>query len=170
MALSGIYPLLQGARFEQADSSPLFATHTCCKDNQGGEWIYAQADEAIAAHDLCKISTAATAQAEPVAAGDIDALVPKLGIPQVALADGEYGWFWRGPGGGVGFGIKVNAALNCAQDVLLFATATDGVVGDAVVTDDCIAGLTICATITTAAAAECYATIPLAANLDEGVA
>jgi hypothetical protein len=139
-------------------------------DNQGGHWIFAKANEALSAYELCKLSSAAIPLAIAAAAADIDAVVPILGIPQVDIASGDYGWFWRGPGGGVGRGIKVLAAANCAQDKLLFATATDGVVDDAVVTDDAIAGLFICATITTAAAAECYATTFIAANLDEGVA
>jgi hypothetical protein len=139
-------------------------------DNQGGHWIYAKANEALSAYQLCKISSAAIPLAIAAAAGDIDSVVPILGIPQVAIASGSYGWFWRGPGGGVGRGIKVLAAVDCAENKLLFATATDGVVDDAVVTDDAIAGLFICATITTAAAAEVYATTIISANHDEGVA
>lgn len=177
MALSGIYPIdLVQARFEETYTSltvagfPGFQVGDACRDNQGGNWIFAKASEAISAYQLCKISKAATPLCEPVAAADIDSIVPMLGIPQVDIASGSYGWFWRGPGGGVGKGIKVLAALNCVTDVLLFATATDGVVDDAVVTDDCIAGLTICETITTARAVECRATVPLSCNLDEGVA
>jgi peptidoglycan biosynthesis protein MviN/MurJ (putative lipid II flippase) len=171
MALSGIYPAtLQGARYEETSTTALFETGACSIDNQGGQWVYGKASEALAAYQLSIISTAAVRLVQPAAAADIDAKVPMLCIPQVIVASGEFAWFWRGPGGGVGKGIKVLAATSCAQDVLLFATATDGVVDDAVVTDDCIAGLTICATITTAAAAECYATTLLAANLDEGIA
>jgi len=179
MALSGIYPVINAqARYEETytaidgtdKSFPGGNPGDASYDNQGGQWVFAKASETISAYQLCKISTAATPLAEPVKAADIDALVPRLGIPQVGIASGSYGWLWRGPGGGVGHGIKVLAATNCAQDVLLFATATDGVVDDAVVTDDCIAGLTICATITTAAAAECYASVTVACNLDEGVA
>lgn len=170
MALSGIFPSLPGVGFETSGTDALFPTGFSVRDNQGGEWIYAKTSETVSAYQLCKISTAAVRLAQPVAAADIDALVPLLGIPQVDIASGSYGWFWRGPGGGVGKGIKVLAALNCAQDVLLFATATDGVVDDAVVTDDAIAGLTICATITTAAAAECYASMTITCNHDEGIA
>lgn len=177
MALSGIYPAtLTQARYEETYTSltvagfPGFNPGDVSLDNQGGIWLFAKASEAIAAYQLCKVTSAATPLGEPVAAADIDSIVPILGVPQVAIASGSYGWFWRGPGGGVGRGIKVLCATNCAQNVLLFATATDGVVDDAVVTDDCIAGLFLCVTITTATAAEVYATIPLAANLDEGVA
>ena len=139
-------------------------------DNQGGHWVFAKASEAISAYQLCKVSSASIPLAETVKAADIDAIVPILGVPQVDIASDSYGWFWRGPGGGVGRGIKVKCAADCAQNVLLFATATDGVVDDAVVTDDAIAGLFLCATITTAAAAEVYATTIISANHDEGVA
>ena len=171
MALSGIFPvMLATARYEETSTDAKFETGTCSMDNQGGMWVYAKASETIAAYVLSKISTGAVRLAQPVADPDINALVPMLGIPQVAFASGEFGWFWRGPGGGVGKGIKVLAAANCALNVLLFATAVDGVVDDAVVTDDAIAGLTLCASITTAAAAECYASVCLSCNLDEGVA
>ena len=175
MALVNIYPAtLTSARYEDAYVSTdanfnSFLPGDVSIDNQGGQWVYAQASETIAAYQLCKLSKAATTLAEPVAAADIDSIVPMLAIPQVNIASGSRGWFWRGPGGGVGRGIKVLAAALCVTDVLLFATATDGVVDDTVVTDDCIAGLTICATVTGAAAAECRATVPLSCNLDEGV-
>ena len=169
MALSGIYPHLQGARLEEAGTTEDFAPGTCTGDNQGGNWIYAQASEAIAIYDLCDISTALVNQAKPTTDLDVDAKVPMLGIPQVAVASGEYAWFWRGPGGGVGRGIKVNAALNCAKDVLLGVTDTDGIVDDDVVTDDMIAGLTLVATINTAAAEGSVATTILAWNLNEGI-
>ena len=139
-------------------------------DNQGGHWIFAKTSEALSAFQLSKLTTALIPLASAVAAADIDSIVPILGIPQVDIASASHGWFWRGPGGGVGRGIKCLCAVNCAQNVLLFATATDGVVDDAVVTDDCIAGLFLCVTITTAIAAEVYATTFVSANLDEGVA
>lgn len=176
MALANIYPAtLTGAKYEEAYLSTeaafsQFLPGDVSIDNQGGQWVYAQSSESIAAYQLCKLSTAATTLAQPVAAADIDALVPLLAIPQVAVASGSRGWFWRGPGGGVGRGIKVLAATLCVTDVLLCATATDGVVDDTIVTDDVIAGLTICATIVAAAAAECRATVPLSCNLDEGIA
>jgi len=171
MALSGIFPVMLGtARYEETSTDAKFETGTCSMDNQGGMWIYAKASETIAAYVLSKISTAAVRLAEPVKTTDIASLVPMLGIPQVNFAIDEFGWFWRGPGGGVGKGIKVLAAASCVKDVLLFTTATDGVVDDAVVTDSAVAGLTICATVTSAAAAECYSSVMLACNQDEGVA
>lgn len=177
MALNNIYPvILAQAQYEQTYASltvpgfPGFLPGDCSIDNQGGHWYFIKANENLSAYQLCKFSSAAIPLTEPVAAADIDSIVPILCIPQVDIASGSYGWAWRGPGGGVGHGIKVLAATNCALNVLLFATATDGVVDDAVVTDDCIAGLFLCASITTAAAAECYSTIILSANLDEGVA
>jgi len=177
MSLSNVFSVdLVGVNFEKTVEDltsgvvGVYEPGTSATDNLGGKWVFAKANEAIAAYQLCKVSSAAVPLAEPVAAGDIDAIVPILCIPQVAIASGSYGWFWRGPGGGVGRGIKVLAATDCAANKLLFATAVDGVVHDAVVTDDAIAGLFICATITTAAAAEVYATTIISANHDEGVA
>lgn len=181
MALVGIYPAtLTQAQYEATytavdGSDPTFpggAPGDVSIDNQGGKWVFAKASETIAAYSLCRISSANTPLAVAAAAGDIDSVVPLLGIPQVDIASGSYGWFWRGPGGGVGRGIKVLAKTLCVLNVLLFATATDGEVDDTVVTDDCIAGLSICTTNAAGAtvATECMATIEIACNLDEGVA
>lgn len=180
MALSGIYPAtLVQAQYEATytaidgtdPSFPGGQPGDVSIDNQGGYWIFAKASEAITAHALCVLSKAAVPLAVMAAAGDIDSVVPTLGIPQVAIAEGSYGWFWRGPGGGVGHGIKVLALTLCATDVLLFATATDGCVDDSVVTDDCIAGLSLCSTNAAGGtvATECRASIPISCNLDEGV-
>ena len=174
MALSGIYPVtLQGVQFEQTWTSltvagfPGFLPGDACYDNLGGIWVFVKAGSAIAVYDLVTISNAlipisASATTTTIAAGPVP-----LGIAQIAIASGSFGWVWRGPGGGVGHGIKCNLAASCALDITLYTTGTAGVVDDANVDESVVCGLKSTATITTAAAAEVIASIPLTCNIFE---
>lgn len=164
--LAQTFPLnLQGARFEQNDSSPLFPVGTVADDSQGGQWIYVKSTAAIAQYDLCWVDETGF-----VALTMLNATTPAagrpviLGIAQVAFPTGTtYGWLWRGPGGGVGVGLKVNALISCVKDVALYATATAGKVDDAATTNYKIGGFTLTATEpgTGTTAIECYASLPL---------
>lgn len=78
------------------------------------------------------------------------ALPAKAGIPQIAVTASYYFWAWV-----KGTGAKVSAALNCAADVRLYLTSTDGVVDDASSSVDLVEGLRLDETITTAQAAAC---------------
>jgi hypothetical protein len=60
-----------------------------------------------------------------------------LGVPQLALASGEYGWFARQGG----FSVKV--LDSCAADVKLYTSATAGVLDDSSSTQSLIEGLRI---------------------------
>lgn len=170
MAMVGIFPKdLVGARFEETSTTALFQPGTIARDNMGGLWVYVKAASAVTIYDFCTISDAlipliasatTTTFGTPVAPANV-------GIAQVAFASADYGWIWRGPGGGVGRGIKVNAAASCVLDVVLYTTAVAGVVDDANVDECAIAGLKLTATITGAAATECIATTYLSGNLGE---
>lgn len=161
-----------GVNFELTVSDPLdlpggYRPGDVAFDSQGGQWLFAQAAEAIDAYALCVISRAAVPQAVEAEASDI-ATGPKfLGIPQVAIASGDYGWFWRGPGGGVGRGIKVLAENATAGALLHPLAGTPGAVDDANVDEGVIAGLTLVDTVTTLAATECVATTIISCNLTE---
>lgn len=161
MALAGIYPASNSqVRFEETSTTALFKPGDCILDNQGGLWMYVKASAAIAQYELVTITTAATPLSVGATTTTIGAmgLIPwKLGIAQVAFASGDYGWVWRGPGGGVGTGIKCKLAASCALDTQLWSTGTAGVVDDAEVDEQLIVGLSSTATITTAAAAEVVA-------------
>lgn len=173
MALSGVYPAtLSQARYEETYTSltvagfPGFSPGDVSIDNMGGQWVFCLTASACAAHALCTISQALVPIAAEATTTTIADFPYKLGIPQVAVASGSYGWFWRGPGGGVSRGIKVLAA-NATLGKILYTTATAGVVDDANVDESVVSGLTLTATVTTQAATECSASIPLACNLVE---
>lgn len=141
------------------------------RDNQGGSWILVKAAEALTAFSLCHITNASiiagTWLAEMTESTDI-ATGPKfLGINQVAFASGEYGWLWRGPGGGYGRGIKVRAVGFTAGALAHPDASNAGAVDDDNVDEGVISGLTILTTTTTEEAVECQASTILSCNLTE---
>jgi len=122
-------------------------------------------------YSLCHITNASiilgTWLAEMTEAADI-ATGPKfLGINQVAFAANEFGWIWRGPGGGLGKGIKIRSENASAGALLSPLSGTAGAVDDANVDEGVIAGLTTLVTTTTITAVECQATTFLTCNLTE---
>jgi hypothetical protein len=172
MALSGVYPVsMTGARFEEVGTVAKFPVGTVCIDNFGGHWIYIKAAETLTAYSLCHITNASiilgTWKAEMTEAADM-ATGPKfLGLNQVAFATDEYGWIWRGPGGGLGRGIKVRAENATAGALLHPLSGTAGGVDDANVDEGVVAGLTTLVTTTTITATECQASTFLTCNLTE---
>lgn len=120
--------------------------------NEKGLWQYGHAAGAIAQYAAVKIDndgeiselTTTITGTEPTA----------VGAAQVAFADNDYGWVFRGFGGGAGNGIKIKLAASCVQDVQLFTTGTAGVLDDAAT--DLIQNVTLVTTITSATAAEVY--------------
>lgn len=88
----------------------------------------------------------------------------RCGVAQVAFADNEYGWVPIGPFPHSA-GFLVNAAANCAGNVKLYTTATDGVVDDSAT--DLVEGLVLTETITTARAATCEAVKRLLTNCQD---
>lgn len=167
MALVDVYPVsVTSARFEETSTTALFKPGTACYDNLGGLWIYVKASAAVAANALATISNAlipliAEATTTTIANGPVP-----LGVVQVAFASADFGWIWRGPGGGVGRGIKCLAA-NAALDVTIYTTGTAGVVDDANVDESVVCGLKLTATVTTQAAVEVIASMPITCNLTE---
>jgi hypothetical protein len=167
MALVDIYPRsMTGARYEETSTSALFTPGTESFDNMGGTWVYCKASAACAQYALVTISNAliplcAEATTTTIANGPVP-----LGLTQVAFASADYGWVFRGPGGGVGRGIKCLAA-NAVLDVTMYTTATAGVLDDANVDESVVAGLKLTATVTTQAAVECICSTLLTCNLGE---
>lgn len=128
--------------------------------NAQGEWIFAQADGAIDQYAFCLIL--GTGQASELTTTNAGSSTVMVGVPQVALADNEYGWFWRGCGGGDGKGIY-GLAINYTALAKLQTTATGGVADDASTT--VIANVVGLDTVGgTAAATELFATGYLQCN------
>lgn len=159
------------AAFEETSTTPLFELGSVCIDNQGGQWIYVKAAEILTDASLCHVTNASiiagTWLAEMTEAADI-ATGPKiLGLNQVAFAADDYGWLWRGPGGGVGRGIRVRSENMTLGALAHPLSGTAGAIDDANVDEGVIAGLTTLVTTTTIAAVECMATTILTCNLGE---
>ena len=172
MALSGVSPAtLQGARYEQTDTTPQFRVGEVSFDNCGGQWIYVKAAEALTINSLCHITNASiiagTWLAEMTEITDINTGPKFLGINQVAFAQNEYGWLWRGPGGGYGRGIKVRSANMTAGALAFPLASTPGAIDDANVDEGVITGLTTLTTTTTETAVECQASMILTCNIGE---
>lgn len=140
-------------------------------DNFGGQWLRVRAAENITINRLCHVTNASVAAgtwlAELSEAADL-ATGPKfLGVSQVAIASGSYGWLWRGPGGGYGRGIKIVSENMTAGALACPLSGNPGAIDDANVDEGVIAGLTTITTTTTATAVECMATTIITCNLTE---
>lgn len=109
--------------------TPAIVEHTVLKvgSNTDGEWIFAQASGALTQYALCKIDeTGQATELDTTGSGSEPTMV---GVPQVALADNEYGWFFRGNGGGDGKGIKMLVQTGVSAGAILTTTATAGEAG-----------------------------------------
>lgn len=149
-----------GVDFLSTSTTQQFALGTQVLTDQGF-FVYGQANGALTVYDAAKVDddgqlaalTTAISGAEPTA----------VGIAQVAFADNEYGWVWRGCGGGSGSGIKVNVLASCAADVKIYTTATAGALDDTAT--DLIQGLKlVSANGGSTAAVECFAATLLCTN------
>lgn len=175
MALSGVYPAtLVQAVYEQTYTAidgtvpfPGFKPGDVSIDNCGGKWMFVKAGSAIAQYDLVYVTGAAI----PIAASATSTLLTTtasyfIGIAQVAIASGSYGWVWNGPGGGIGRGIKVNVSGSTVLNVKIYGNAsTAGAVDDAVVAP-LIQNLQLTAT-TASGAGEVYAAGYLTINAQD---
>lgn len=140
-------------------------------DNQGGQWLFVKAAETLTAFSLCHVTNASiilgTWLAELTEAADI-ATGPKfLGLNQVAFTTAYFGFIARGPGGGLGRGIKVRSENATAGALLTPLSGTAGAVDDANVDEGVLAGLTTLVTTTTITATEVQMTTILTCNLGE---
>lgn len=172
MALSGVYAKdLVGVNYEEVSTTAKFPVGTVSIDNFGGQWLYVKAAETLTVYSLCHVTNASiilgTWLAELTEAADM-ATGPKfLGLNQVAFAAADFGWIARGPGGGLGRGIKVRAENATAGALLSPLSGTAGAVDDANVDEGVVAGLTTLVTTTTITATEVQMTTILACNLTE---
>lgn len=159
--------------FEEAyDSLPSgFALGDVVLDNQGGQWLLVRAAESLTDASLCHVTNASviagTWLAEMTEAADI-ATGPKfLGLNQVAADADQYLFIWRGPGGGLGKGIRVRSQNMTAGALAHPLSGTPGAIDDANVDEGVIAGLTTLVTTTTITAVEVMATTIITCNLGE---
>jgi hypothetical protein len=128
-----------------------------------GDYMFVQADGAVAQYAFVKISDDGQADELNTTNDTVDSL--QVGVAQIAAADNEYLWVWIGGvgGGGVGSGIKGKCAASYAADKNLYTTVTDGVADDdtATVLIKNVVGLT---TLTGAGTVELKSTGHLSVN------
>ena len=82
-------------------------------------------------------------------------LTAKVGIAQVAITSGDYGWVAINGGQ-----LQVKALIACQPAVPLYATATAGSVDDAIISTAGIVGLIALQSATSASAITCIAAFP----------
>ena len=112
-------------------SSPLPAHLGAVGSTPEGDYMFVQADGAVAQYAFVKISD--DGQADELTTTNATSNNLQVGVAQIAAADNEYLWVWVGGvgGGGVGSGIRGKCAASYAADANLNTTATDGVADDA---------------------------------------
>jgi hypothetical protein len=101
-----------------------------------GEYWFVQANGAIAAGAVCKITDAG--QADTVTTSESGSTAKILGIAQAALADNEWGWLWRGNGYTEALVVTGNAAdtaLTTHTGAGELSTGGDTIVGGLVTVD-----------------------------------
>ena len=112
----------------RVDTIPEFTQGMVQPDDLGTSWMYVKASGAKTAfltYDIDKDGlmgaalTTTTAGAGPL----------RLGIPQVAIADGSWGWVFVGPGK-----ARVSVLASAAADSPLYTTATGGSLDDTATT------------------------------------
>jgi hypothetical protein len=110
---------------------------TTVKTNDGGEAVFCQALSAIGQYNAVVISSghvASNLTTTNVAAGD-GGISKQVGWSQTSIAISAFGWIHTA-GRPIG-----EVAANCANQAILFTTATAGVVDDATISAALIAGV-----------------------------
>lgn len=120
---------------------------TVVKTNDGGEAIYVQAASAIAQYNMVVLAVDNTVvNATTAAVTDATGTGKEVAWAQTSIASGSYGWVQKS-GRPLG-----KVAANCADRVILFTTATAGVLDDATVSAAYVAGVVSKTTISNATA------------------
>lgn len=133
MSHSGSFGVDYKKTFTTANNLALPAQVGAIGSTPEGQWIFVQANGAIAQYAFVEITN--DGQASEVT----DALVRlrQIGVAQVAAANDEYLWVWVGGpmGGGLGKGIKGKILTGYVVGSALFTTTTAGALDDASGTD-----------------------------------
>lgn len=129
----------------QSDVPP-FAVGTTVNGTDETSWIFVLASGDIAQGDVVSITNAGVATGITTTNA---AFGNQVGVAQVAIGDGDYGWVQR-----AGAATYINVAASCLPNAQLAATATAGTLDDAVTTGlKNVNGIVILSTNTAAATA-----------------
>lgn len=105
--------------------SPPFTVGTIINTSNGGQYMFVLAAAAITQYDFVSIET--SYNASPVSVTTVNATsAPMIGVAQVAISSGDYGWVAL-----AGQSLSGNVLLSCAADTALYATTVAGSLDDA---------------------------------------
>jgi hypothetical protein len=129
------------------DDEARIRTGTTVALDDGGVAVYVQAGSEIAQFQAVAIRVDQTVVSLTTAAvAEGTGSTKQVGFAQTSIASGNYGWVQTSGR------PKVKLAANCADQVILFTTATEGVLDDATVSASLIAGVVSKTTISNATA------------------
>ncbi len=115
-----------------------FTIGTRATDYNGKEFVFCQANSAVAAFDMVHIPSDTFVVASLTTA--LSAASQGIGVAQYALASGDYGWVQL-------YGAcKLKTLGSCAKDVKLYSTTTGGSLDDATASNYEIFGVQILST------------------------
>jgi hypothetical protein len=145
-----------GVKVDRTDTSAAFSVGIQKPGNEGSKWMYVQADASIGQYAAVMINQ--SSKAVPLTTTN-SASSKAVGFAQVSVASGSYSWVAL-----EGNNIKVNLATDCAPNVRLYTTATNGVLDDAIVSAGLIQGVIATVTISNATAVRIIAHNPHISN------
>ena len=114
--------------------------------NDGGEFMYIQAISTVQQYDAVTVLEANTVAPLTTANASVS---KQVAFAQVSIASSSYGWVQ------LSGRPRVKLAANCGDSVILFTTATGGVLDDATISEALVAGITSVVTISNATAITC---------------
>jgi len=132
---------------DPSNPGPPFTLGTVIAGISGAEFMFCKASAAIAAGDVCQITTLTSAATGITTTNGL--LGDRVGVAQVAIASGSYGWLQI-----AGACQNVTVIGGTAPNVALYTSATAGALDDATTTGvKLVNGIIITATSGTATAA-----------------
>lgn len=145
-----------GVKVDRVDTSAAFSIGIQKPGDKASKWMYVQADASIGQYAAVMINQ--SSKAVPLTTTN-SASSKAVGFAQVAVASGSYSWVAL-----EGNAISVNLATDCAPNVRLYTTATNGVLDDAIVSAGLIQGVIATVTISNATATRIIAHNPHISN------
>jgi hypothetical protein len=143
--MTGIAGPQLGVDFDMVDTVPHYSLGKIEQGMNGAFYQYIKAGAALTRYLVYIIDQTTFTATNALTQTNDDTSPIALGIPQMSggIASASYGWVFVGPGP-----CQVRALINCAQDVLIYSTATAGKVDDTSASSKVIQGLKVTTTIT----------------------
>lgn len=140
-------PFILAQALDAVSTTQLIPLGTTVKTNDGGEAVYVQALSGVAQYNGVVIDSDYTASSFSTGAlTDGTGVAKEIAWAQTSIASGSYGWVQKSGR------PKGKLSANCADRVILFATATAGEMDDATVSAAYIVGVVSKTTISNATA------------------